>query len=580
MAILKLTGFTGEIPRLVPRLLPESASQNATNCRLDSGGLTPYRKPRFITRIEDIPAGDIKTIYRHGNVWMAWDKPVYVAPGPVATDRLYVFGDGKPKMIVNGVTYDLAVPRPETALTATVNGTGSGDVFSRLYVYTFVTDFGEESEPCPISNEVNWQSGQTVTLSGFENPPPGRNITKQRIYRSQTSLSGTNLYFIAERPASDADFLDNIPLSEQNEPLPSLEWNAPQDDLTGLISLPNGMMAAFRGKELWFCEPWRPHAWPEKYVLTMDYDIVGLGAYGTTIVVATTGQPYIVSGASPDTMVQEKLELNLPCINARGIVDLGYAIAYPSHDGLVVVSSTGARVVTDQLMTRNDWLRTGPDRFVAGQFFGQYWASYEYLSSGGQSKVGSFIIDLTGAEPFIKRTTYKADATWYDISSGTLYLCIDQDIYEWDPLGSENEILTWKSKQFVTPKPTNFGVILIEGTTIMTPEEEAAQESQRQEDLEYNETIFGNPSIGGEVNGAPLGVYPVNGDQLRRLLSSRFVSVTVIADGREVATVDQLNRAARLPAGFLAQIWEVEVNTNASLAQVTLAGTGAELAGV
>jgi hypothetical protein len=102
MAILKLTGFTGEIPRLVPRLLPDSASQNATNCRLDSGGLTPYRKPRFITRIEDIPAGDIKTIYRHGNVWMAWDKPVYVAPGPVATDRLYVFGDGKPKMIVNG----------------------------------------------------------------------------------------------------------------------------------------------------------------------------------------------------------------------------------------------------------------------------------------------------------------------------------------------------------------------------------------------------------------------------------------------------------------------------------------------
>lgn len=580
MTILKLTGFSGEIPRLVPRLLPEAAAQNATNARLESGGLSPYRKPKFIHRITSIPAGQIQTIYRHGTDWLAWDKPVYAAPGPVAADRLYVMGDGKPKMIVGGVTYDLAVPMPAGALTATLSGTGAGDTYVRAYVYTWVTDFGEESEPCPVSNLVNWQAGMTVTLSGFASAPAGRNITKQRIYRSQTTLAGTDLYFIAERAASSANFVDNLPQSAINEPIPSMEWNAPPDDLTGLIPLPNGMMAAFRDKELYFCEPWRPHAWPERYVLTMDYKIVALGAYGTTIVVATEGQPYIVSGVSPDTMAQEKLELNLPCINPRGVVDLGYAIAYPSHDGLVVASSAGARVVTDQLMTRNDWLKTAPDRFVSGQFFGRYIASYEYLEPGGRARSGSFIIDLTGQEPFLHRTNYKADATWYDITAGKLYLCMGQDIFEWDALDSENEILTWRSKQFIVPKPTNFGVILIEGSMATTPEEEAAIEQARQDAEDYNNSIFGDPSIGGELNGAPIGVFPVNGDALMRLTQERFVSATVYADGRPVATVNRLNRVARLPAGFLAQTWEVEINANADIAQVTLAGTGAELAGI
>lgn len=580
MTILKLTGFSGEIPRLVPRLLPEAAAQNATNARLDSGGLSPYRKPKFIHRINPVPAGPIKTIYRHGSDWLAWDKNVYAAPGPVAADRLYVMGDGKPKMIVAGVTYDLAVLQPATALTATLSGSGAGDTYVRLYVYTWVTDFGEESEPCPVSNEVNWQAGNTVTLSGFTSAPAGRNITKQRIYRSQSTLSGTDLYFIAERDATNADFVDNLPQGAINEPIPSLTWNAPPDDLTGLIALPNGMMAAFRGKQLYFCEPYRPHAWPENYVLTLDYNIVALGAYGATIVVATDGQPYIVAGASPDTMQQEKLELNLPCINPRGMVDLGYAIAYPSHDGLVVASSGGARVITDTLITRDNWLKTSPERYVSAQFFGRYFASYEYTDPKGRVISGSLILDLTGKDPFLHRTNYRADATWYDISQSKLYMCFGIDVYEWDALDSENEILTWKSKQFIVPRPTNFGVILIEGSTAANPEEEAAIEKARIDAQAHNNTIFGNASIGGEINGSALNLYQVNGDDMRRVNDGRFVLATIYADGKTVATVNSLNITTRLPAGFLAQTWEVEINTNAEVSQVTLAGSGAELAGI
>ena len=41
MATLKLVGFSGEIPKLLPRLLPDMSAQAAFNVRLDDGALTP-----------------------------------------------------------------------------------------------------------------------------------------------------------------------------------------------------------------------------------------------------------------------------------------------------------------------------------------------------------------------------------------------------------------------------------------------------------------------------------------------------------------------------------------------------------
>ncbi|NKB96795.1 hypothetical protein HED48_23285 [Ochrobactrum intermedium] len=82
-------------------------------------------------------------------------------------------------------------------------------------------------------------------------------------------------------------------------------------------------------------------------MLTTDADIVGLGAIGTSLVIATKANPYLATGSSPDTMQMVKLEANLPCVNARGIVDLGFAIAYPSNEGLAAVAANGeAKLVT------------------------------------------------------------------------------------------------------------------------------------------------------------------------------------------------------------------------------------------
>ena len=46
MPKISLSQFSGEIPRLISRLLPNTAASYAENVRLDDGGLTPVRKSR------------------------------------------------------------------------------------------------------------------------------------------------------------------------------------------------------------------------------------------------------------------------------------------------------------------------------------------------------------------------------------------------------------------------------------------------------------------------------------------------------------------------------------------------------
>lgn len=579
MATLRLLAFSGEIPKLLPRLLPDMSAQRAENTRLEDGGLQPVRRPRSVYSFP--PGSDYRTIYLYNGEWLAFESVVSIAPGPVAQDRLYYTGDGAPKMRVSGSVFDLAVPFPQSALSASASGSGDGDgdVQTRVYVYTWVTEYGEESEPSPLSNEVEWRAGQSVTLSGFTTAPANRGISSQRIYRGQSTASGSiDLYFIAERGATNSNFTDNVGIQDIQEPLPSRDWNPPPDDLEGLISLPNGMMAAFSGKTLYFSEPWRPHAWPENYILTTDSEIVGLGAFGTSVVVVTRGNPYIVSGSHPASMVMEKLELNLPCINARSIQDLGYAVAYATHEGLVVVSQGGARIVTQEMMSRDDWQQLNPSLMVSGQYQGRYYASYRYTDARGEERRGTIIIDLTGQQPFRIRSNVQAAAFHFDIESGSLYFLRKGTIYEYDARGEVNEIQSWRSKQYVLPRPTNFGAILVEADDFLTEEELAALERMASEIRQENAQIIATGKLGGAINATPVNTYMVNGDETRPIPSvSQYAAIGVYADGRLVATISTINEMARLPSGFKARSWEIEVSGDMQVSQISLATTGLEL---
>lgn len=574
--IITLSGFQGESPRTIPRLLQNNMAQEAFNTKLDNGSINPIHRARFVERLDAVA----QTIYLHNGEWISWNAVVDAAPGPVADDRLYYTGDGAPKMLYQGQVYNLAIPMPEGKPVATVSGTLDPDLLSSIiYAYTWVTDLGEESEPSPLSDSVEWSPGLIVTVRGFSAPPSDRRVTLMRIYRSQTSTTGaTELYFIAERAAGVGDFIDdNLDIVE---PIPSTDWNSPPDDLQGLTPLPNGMMAGFVGKKLYFCEPYYPHAWPEKYILTTDYEIVALGAFGSSVAIMTTGTPYVASGTAPENMVMEKLELNLPCVNARGVVDLGYSVAYPSHLGLVSISSNGANVVTSGILTRDQWQQMNPYSFIAGQYAGRWMSSYAYTDEVGEGKRGIIIIDLTGDQPFIIRNNDYAMSMHYDIQSGSLYLLKGvTDIYEWDAIGEPFGEQLWKSKKFVIQSECCFGVILIEGDDTMTAAQKKSLADKAKAIMTANRAIMDTHRSGGEIGGAAIGIVPFAGSLLDEVeFDPMSLAVSVYADGILRWTTSKLNQPVRLPGGYLARTWEIEVRGNIQISQIQIATSASELA--
>lgn len=506
---IRIADFKGQIPRRHPRLLPMEYAQQARDTRLDDGSIAPVRATALTTTL----AADAASIYLHKGTWYPFDSDVDVVPGPVADDRLYFTGDGVPSMTVGGTSYPLALNAPALAPTVVLGGTADDTIATFVtYAYTFVTQFDEESAPSPVSNAFLWSAGLNVTLSAFSTAPAGRGIDRMRLYRSITSASGiTDLYFVSEIPIATTSYVHDLNAEPLQEVLPSANYDAPPDTMSGLISLPNGMMAAFDGKELLFCEPFKPHAWPEKYRLIVDRDIVGLAGFGTTIAILTTATPYVAQGTAPENMIMEKMERDLPCVSKRGIVDMGYAAVYPSSEGLVMITGGSAELVSKNLFTTEQWKALDPTSFHAEQYEGRYFFSHAPVGGAGQ-EMGIF--DITGTQPYYIETDETPITMTRDASTGALYMLLTaRGVHRWDAPGADLKAQLWRSRLYQIVSPVSYAGILIEA--------DAA------------------------IGTIPAGQTPN--------------TTRVYADGTLVHTTTVTNDPVRLPNGFRAKKWEIEI---------------------
>lgn len=564
MGVLRILNFKGAVPKVHPRLLPENYAQIARNTRLENGTIGPVRRPTLAHTFD----ADVGTIYLDGETWRGWAGIVDVAPAPIAANRLYYTGDGEPKMMNAGTVYDLALEPPTEAPTISNDSTPDASLLETVfYVYTYVTGFGEESQPSPLSDALETSPGVTVDVTGFTAPPAGRNITARRIYRSQTSASGTTtLFFVAEILLATTTYEHDPDAVPPGEVIPSTDYDPPPDDLVGLTSMPNGMMAAFVGKVLYFAEPYQPHAWPVKYTLTVDSPIVGLAAFGSSLAILTEEAPHIVQGTSPDTMVMERMDKSLPCLSRRGIVDVGYAAYFPSTEGLAMISGDNAQVVTRGLFTREQWRNLGPDSFIADAFDDRYVFTYVFDTFdvydmgdeddtgpdtlvGGQETVASGLpvydfgtatsafgeqrlgmLDLTGEQPYLIDTDVIVPAAMHrDEEAGDLFMLEGaRDVMLWEDRAAAPATQLWKSRAYVLPFPTNYSAALV----------------QTDENAEAGNTLM----------------------------------CRIIADGVPVTTISQSNRPVRLPSGFKAKTWEVEFESNIAVTGFAMAHSVEELA--
>lgn len=536
MAVITLAGFAGENRAIHPKLLPDAVGVVSRNQKPGRGDLRSWKQP---TSVASVPGGR-QTIYRMGRdvnsdsqYWLSWPGIVHAVRGFDAddtTERTYYTGDGAPKVTDNTMALTsapyptanrpLGIPAPASAPLISVDtGDYTGDTETYFYVYTYVNDWGWESAPSPASLQNDRPSDATATITGFATAPSGNyQINRIRIYRTQTGSSGTAEFFflreIAYGTSSTTD--DNRTLGEV---LPTTAWTPPPDDLGFLTTLWNGMLAGISGNAVRFCEQYTPYAWPMAYdVVPPDSKPVGLGVFGQSLLVLTTGRPLLVSGTSPQGMDQQPIEIPQACVASRSIVSMGTGVAWASEDGLCWYGAGGPRILTAGVMTREDWQALNPSSIIGAMYEGLYFGSY----LDGSTRRGFMIDPQSPQGIFFLDVGYVA--LHFDELKDQLYVLDGTSIQKWDT--GEPFMYLFRSKVFKVPKPTNFAI---------------------------SEVVADS--------------YPI--------------TFRLYADGalKHTKTVASRN-PFRLPSGFLAMDWQIEIEGTDAVQSAAIATSVAELSKV
>jgi hypothetical protein len=441
-----------------------------------NGSLQPLADPSA-AHLNLEKTGDIETIYRYGQdtvsdtqYWLHWTSDVDVCRSQIAGDTqewTFFTGDGTPKATHSGIALSgtnypansrpLGLPAPTSAANVVVSGAvdETETVETRVYTYTWVNkEAGREIESAPAtgSSSVDVRTSQSVVLSNFASQPgSGYIVTHKRIYRATAGV----FLFVAEIPAAQSTYTDSVDPDDLAEEIPSLYWSEPPSGLSGLINLPNGMMAGFVSRDLYFCEPYRPHAWPETYIQTIDYPVVGLGRMDTTLAVLTTGNPYFVQGSHPDNMAVVKSDIEQACVSKKSIVSFGSGVIYAAPDGLMLLSPGGSRILTDKLFDYAQWQAFfRPESIHAYQHDNQYIAFYD----NGETQ-GGFILDIRSGN-FILHDVY-ATAGYQDLQRDKLFIAMpDKTVRTWS--GGSTKSFTWRTKKFTMPHITGFSCAQLE----------------------------------------------------------------------------------------------------------------------
>ena len=609
MSVIKLEQFSGIAPRIGPTELGPTQAQTASNLKLQSGEIRPWRKP---VAVYTLGQSGVKTIYQlektttGDKAWLEWTSDVDVVPSPVVdtTDFRIYYTDGVGPKKTNwnlattsgsGVKpfpdayYQMGVPNPTTAPTLVKSG-GSGTVHeNRAYVYTYISTFGsvlEESGPSPAASIATIEPDATVTVSAFATAPitsAGYNITAIRIYRAVTGATSVSYLYVGtvsvtpSTGVASGSFADNILAANLGTALPSLYYAPPPATLKGLIPMPNGIVAGFVDNQVWFCEPYLPHAWPTSYMMTVGFPIIGLGVFGQTLVVCTTYSTYLISGSTPGSMTQEKLSIFEPCVSKKSIASDQYGVLYASPNGIVAIAPGSTDVVTRALFTRDEWSAYLPTSIVGAIYQNMYLAFYE----SGNTKAALVItrgdtpplvtLAVPGYAIFLERTT----ANVYTVDSS------DNKIYQLDADPVNNLFFEWKSKKFVMPSPSNFGALKLQADWVYIADT-SSYNTYVAAIIAANQAIWaaGTP-LGGRVDGAAVNIFAINGSILTPIPNAadvRNVQVVINADDAQVFSAGITDQEpVRMPAANKNYVYEVKLTGNAPIRQFRMASTIGEL---
>ena len=431
-------------------------------------------------------------------------------------------------------------------------------VEARSYVYTWVTSYGEEGPPsAPTIATGKVGEAWTITLT----PPTTTEATERtlataRIYRTVTGSNGIATYFyVGAVPVTQTAFSDAVSDTDAaaNNTLETTGWTEPPTDLQGMVSMPNGMIAGWRSNELWFCEPYRPHAWPSAYTVTTEHPIVGLGVLGQSLVVCTSVHPYVATGVNPSAISLSKINAVEPCMSRASIVSTIAGVYYASPHGVVEVTPSGVRLATAKLITKDKWETAIAPSSVRATALGQayyMWGASSLGASGDGFSSTAFYTTAFAADGSYSASGAMIDmgdmrvawnalslnqpvtAVWADRWTSEVLLLVGNQV-SWLDTSATRGSYTWRSKVYQTTSNKNF---------------EAAR-------VWCQSLVVAPPLV------TPTLTLKVYADDVLRLTRQVTASGALI----------------RLPSGFKAQFWQFELSGTAKVYSIEVATSAKEL---
>lgn len=366
-------------------------------------------------------------------------------------------------------------------------------IMERSYVVTFVNEFGDESEPSEPTKVIAVAQGDPVTFVVFPviaatypaylvTGPGGSYQTgeapilekyripeKIRLYR--TDASGT--YRLVTTEADDdrtilwsevanndgspitINWVDDYEDTELGEPLSTQGWQIPPRDLNGILISPGGSLVGYKDRGVFGSVPYAPYAFPIGNRVAFDYNVKGLVATSSGIVVVTDGMPALIVGDDPAAWSIQKLEYPYGCVSRRSIVDLGEMAIYASADGLIGIAGANVEILTKETIKREDWQSLyNPANIIAAHAEGRYYA----ITQLGDGTRKAFMFDPR-TRSFINLTvgTPYPIALYSRLTDDTLLILkSDGKAYEWNR-GTNWVEYTWQSKWFQLTRPDILG---------------------------------------------------------------------------------------------------------------------------
>lgn len=621
---LSLTQFGGMAPKIAPQLLPESFAQRANEVKLQSGELRPFYAD---IDVMSVPA-DTVSVYKYyipkdnnniGFVWLYFNKYVNIVKGPVYSDTnnriiisgideylritdttmldLVIEGAGdyigqyKPITLDSSNTYILGIPAP-TDIKMSVEGEGTENKESRTYAVALVRtwedgklDIGKLSDPAITTQgalTVDVCTGQTVKLTNITIPSTAyknNGVRKAYVYRSTVGSDGTATYgFVGEFDITENktvyEFTDARASQDVEESAVSAEWDEPIKELNGLVSLNNGILAAFKGSDVYFSYPYQVNAWPYTYRVSVDYNIVGLGAFGNTVVICTEGLPSLALVSDPASVTLRAINSAYPCLSPQTIVNFASGVVYASTGGLMFVNNTSPKYITEGYITQYDFEDWNPSKIVSAAHDGMYVGV-----STDSTKYHGLLFDIDHANVGVTSLYRYAYGVYTDAERNDLYLIVPgkegtRKIVAYDKPADEGQdqfyrTYNWRSKLFISSQ----------GLATMSAARVRIDASSAVLGMVAKAYTYTKHAI----NDVPLNTYDVNGPVDMKVVYEKLNTKSYIYFIYYVDGVPRLTRRTnssdpfRLPSGFRGDTFEVEVEAATAISSIELASSMGEL---